>query len=307
MVGPRRSITKACSSRPKSTAGASPAVRSSFDPDSEILEYFWTSNINGLLSERPQFLTKLSVGHHFITLSVDDGNYNVSKTIEFDVSDNRAPMAIISSPEHEATFFSLDVVELNGSASYDLEDPLTYFWVSSREGTLGDDPIIKLLLARGEHTITLWVNDGHGHNISSSVEVTIVNLGPTAGISSPEPGTIFQTSSPVQFMSGTTFDPEGDKLTYEWYIRPSDGDWTQIGTNARLEREFKTPGHYDVKLIVSDSKESDEITSTFQVKMSDDVSDGDDDLLSNPIFLGAIGLAIIIALVVIFFAFKARD
>ncbi|NOQ54736.1 MAG: PKD domain-containing protein, partial [Thermoplasmata archaeon] len=278
-----------------------------FDTDSDILEYFWTSNINGLLSERPQFLTKLSVGHHFITLSVDDGNYNVSKTIEIDVSDNRAPMAIISSPEHEASYYSLDLIELNASGSYDLEDPLTYFWVSSREGTLGNEPIITLNLARGEHTITLWVNDGHGHNISTSIEVTILNLGPTAGISSPEPGTVFTTAIPVQFMSATSFDPEGDKLTYEWFLRPSDGEWTQIGTTARLERTFKTPGHYDVKLVASDDKETDEITSTFQVKMSDEVDGGEDDLLSNPVFLGAIGLGIIIALVAVFFLLKARD
>ncbi|MCK4969795.1 MAG: PKD domain-containing protein, partial [Thermoplasmata archaeon] len=278
-----------------------------FDPDSDILEYFWKSNINGLLSERPQFLTKLSVGHHFITLSVDDGNYNVSTTIEIDVSDNRAPMAIISSPEHEASYYSLDLIELNASDSYDLEDPLTYFWVSSREGTLGNEPIITLNLARGEHTITLWVNDGHGHNISSSVEVTILNLGPTAGISSPEPGTLFNTAIPVQFMSATSFDPEGDKLTYKWYLRPSDGEWTQIGTTARLERTFKTPGHYDIKLVVSDNKETDEITSTFQVKMSDEVDGSEDDLLSNPVFLGAIGLGLIIAVVAIFFLLKARD
>lgn len=277
------------------------------DPDSDILEYFWKSNINGLLSERPQFLTTLSVGHHIITLSVDDGNYNVSKTIEFDVSDNRAPMAIISSPEHEATYLSLDLVELNGSGSYDLEDALTYFWVSSREGTLGNEPTITLLLARGEHSITLWVNDGHGHNISSSIEVTIINMGPTAGISSPELGTVFQTSSPVQFMSGTSFDPEGDKLTYEWYLRPSDGGWTPIGTTARLERDINTPGHYDVKLIVSDGKESDEITSTFQVRMSDEVDDGEGGLMSDPVFLGAIGVAIIVAVVIVFFIMKARD
>jgi len=278
-----------------------------FDPDSEILEYFWKSNINGMLSERPQFLTTLSVGHHFITLSVDDGNYNVSKTIEFDVSDNRAPMAIISSPEHEASFLSLDPIELNGSSSYDLEDPLTYFWVSNREGTLGDDPTIILYLARGDHTITLWVNDDHGHNISTSVEITILNLGPTAGISSPEPGTVFQSSAPVPFMSGTSFDPEDDKLTYEWFLRPSDGEWTQIGTTARLEKELKTPGHYDVKLIVSDGKESDEITSTFQVKKSDNVDDGEAGLMSNTVALGAIGVAIIIAVVIVVFIMKGRD
>ncbi len=277
------------------------------DPDSDILEYFWRSNIDGLLSERPQFLRFLSVGHHVITLSVDDGNYNRSKTVEIDVMDNRAPVAMISSPVHDSSYMSLDPVELNASESYDLEDPLTYFWVSDREGPLGSEPVFTALLSRGSHSITLWVNDGHGHNVSTSVEITIINMAPTAGISSPEPGTVFKTGQTVLFMSGTSFDPEGDRLMFEWYVRPSDGEWAAIGTNARAERSFTAPGNYEVRLVVSDGKETDNATATFQLQLSDSVDETDENLLGNPVFIGAIVLVLIVVVVVVYFVMKARD
>jgi hypothetical protein len=238
------------------------------DPDSEILEYFWTSNIDGLLSERPAFLAKLNVGHHVITLAVDDGNYNVTKVIEIDVMDNRPPVATISSPPDDSTFASDDVVELNGSTSFDLEDHLTYFWVSDRGGFLGNEPTLNLELARGVHTITLWVDDDHGHNVSTSIIVTVLNLGPMAGISAPEPGAVFFTGGTIHFMSATSRDPEGDKMFYEWFVRPSDGEWAALGTQSRAERIFTKAGNYEVKLVVTDGKESDEAVVAFQIKKS---------------------------------------
>jgi hypothetical protein len=157
------------------------------DPDSEILEYFWYSNIDGKLSERDGFLAKLSVGKHTITLAVDDGNYNVTESVTIDVLENRAPMAIISSPEDDGEFLSDHVIELNGSSSYDLEDPITYFWVSARSGPLGNKPVLEMTLPRGEHMITLWVDDDHGHNVSTTITITIVNLGPIGRSWAPNP------------------------------------------------------------------------------------------------------------------------
>jgi hypothetical protein len=245
------------------------------DPDSEILEFFWSSNIDGLLSERPPFLARLAVGHHFITLAVDDGNYNITRTIEIDVLDNRAPMVEISYPPSETTFYSDELVELNGSTSHDLEDWITYFWVSDRSGYLGNEPVLNINLPRGVHRITLWIDDAHGHNVSTSISVTVLNLGPTAGISAPEVGATFLSGSKVQFMSLLSSDPEDDRLLYEWFVRPVDGDWVSMSTNKQAERTFEKAGAYEVRLVVSDGKETDETTTTFNIKKAPK-KDGDD-------------------------------
>lgn len=278
------------------------------DPDSEILEFFWYSNIDGLLSERDSFLAKLSVGKHTITLAVDDGNYNVTRTVVIDVLENRAPMALITGPEDGASFGSDVVVELNGSGSYDLEDPITYFWVSSRAGPLGAKPVLELQLPRGEHIITLWVDDDHGHNVSASVEITILNLGPTAGISAPEAGGSYMTGRTVFFNSDTSMDPEGDRLTFEWYMRRQGGEWVGIGTNARVQRDIDTPGEYEVRLVVSDGKLSDETMTAFTVERSPD-GGGDDDggLLDNTSMLVVIIVVIVAVVALAAFMLRSRD
>jgi len=277
------------------------------DPDSEILQFFWYSNIDGKLSERDSFLAKLSVGKHTLTLAVDDGNYNVTKFVTIDVMANRAPVAIISSPEDDSTSLSTDIIELNGSDSYDLEDPITYFWVSDRAGPMGNKPVIIRVLPRGEHTLTLWVDDDHGHNVSTSITVTILNQGPTADISSPEEGASYTTGNPVFFNGETSTDPEDDKLLYEWYLREGDEGWIVIGTQSKLQRTFEDAGAYQVRVIVSDGKLTDETMVSFTVKKSSGDDGGDDGILSGPMMMGIIVVAIVAVAVIAMFLLRSRD
>ncbi len=278
------------------------------DPDSEILQFFWYSNIDGKLSERDSFLAKLSVGRHTITLAVDDGNYNVTESVSIDVMDNRPPVAVISNPEDESTFMSDDVVELNGSESYDLEDPITYFWVSDRAGPLGNKPVLELVLPRGEHTITLWVDDDHGHNVSTSITLTVVNQGPTARISSPVEEGEYNTANPVFFTGDTSSDPEDDRLMFEWYLRKGDGDWLPIGTQANLQRTLEDAGSYHVRLVVSDGKLTDEVQISFQVDKAAGGGGGTDDgFLSGPLMIGILLVVIVAVAVVAVFVLRSRD
>ena len=277
------------------------------DPDSEILEFFWYSNIDGKLSERDSFLAKLSVGKHTLTLAVDDGNYNVTESVTIHVLDNRPPVAIISSPDDESSFLSDVIIELNGSQSYDLEDPITYFWISDRAGPMGNKPIIIRTLPRGEHTITLWVDDDHGHNVSVSITITILNQGPSAGISSPEEGASYLTGKPVFFNSDTSFDPEGDPLFYEWYLRQGEEDWRAIGTQAKIQRSLDDAGNYQVRLVVSDGKETDETQLAFQVEKAPDGGDDDDGLFSGPLMIGILVLVIVAVAGMAVYLLRSRD
>ena len=244
------------------------------DPDSEFLEYSWTSNIDGLLSERTTFLAFLSVGRHTITLTVTDGNYHISSMVHITVVDNHAPTCVISSPANEDSFFSDRIVELNGSLSSDPEDPLSYFWVSDREGVLGTDPVIDVQLHRGTHKLTLWVDDGHGHNVSTSVAVIILNLGPTARISTPTQGLALVAGTDVDFLSAGSGDPEGDRLTYTWEIRAGAGIWVPFATEASATRTFDRTGEYSARLTVSDGALTNSTEVTFTVTKGQEPDDG---------------------------------
>jgi hypothetical protein len=235
------------------------------DTDSDFLEYYWTSNINGLLSERVSFLSILSVGHHTITLSVNDGNYNISKQVHINVVENHAPTAVITGPENEAKFYSDQTVELNASASSDPEDLLSYFWVSDREGVIGTDAVVEARLHRGVHHITLFVDDGQGHNVSTAVSVTILNRGPNARISAPLDGETLYTGVEAAFLSEGSTDPEGDKLTFAWEVRSGQGLWVPFSTEKVAQRKFDKAGSYQVRLTVNDGQVQNQTVVSFKV------------------------------------------
>ena len=235
------------------------------DTDSEFLEYYWTSNIDGLLSERVSFLSYLNVGRHTITLSVNDGNYNISKQVHISVVENHEPTAVITSPENEAKYYSDQTVELNASGSSDPEDLLTYFWVSDREGVVGTDAVVEARLHRGVHHLTLFVDDGHGHNVSTAVSVTILNRGPSARISAPLEGETLFTGVDVAFLSEGSTDPEGDRLTFAWEVRYGDGLWVPFSTEKVAQRKFDKSGSYQVRLTVNDGQVQNQTVVSFKV------------------------------------------
>ena len=49
------------------------------------LRYYWVSNITGLIGTEAFIRRSLPVGHHLITLYVDDGQYNSTASVEIEV------------------------------------------------------------------------------------------------------------------------------------------------------------------------------------------------------------------------------
>jgi DNA-binding transcriptional ArsR family regulator len=165
------------------------------DPDGDILEFLWISNISGILSTNPQFSTNLPMGHHQITLFVNDGyGHNVSEAINIIITPwNRPPVAIISSPSEGAVFNITDSIQFDASSSYDLDlDTLDFYWHSNISGGFGYSSRFNTQLPEGRHLITLHINDGFYHNVSISINLTVID--PSSG--SPGPGNNDGTKPP---------------------------------------------------------------------------------------------------------------
>ena len=83
---------------------------------------------------------------------------------------------VISSPESSATYMEDQEIFFDGSDSSDTDgDNLTFFWTSNiaENRILGHDPTFSAALVPGNHTITMFVSDGHGFNVSKRVKLSV--------------------------------------------------------------------------------------------------------------------------------------
>ena len=94
-------------------------VSTSVDPEGDTIEFFWTSNIDGILSNESSWTGHLSRGVHVLTLSVNDGRMeHVNLTSEnqtiIEVG-NSGSRAIINAPTEGETVDSSTLLEFNSS------------------------------------------------------------------------------------------------------------------------------------------------------------------------------------------------
>lgn len=144
----------------------------SSDPDNDTLTFYWFSNINGCIGLTPQFTRTLSAGAHLITMYVNDGSYNISTTINIVVLGVVTP--IISTPKAGADFLTMDYIYFDGiNTTNPCNFSLTWYWWSNITGYLGNKSQFYTMLPVGNHLITLYVNDNHGHNVSTSISVSV--------------------------------------------------------------------------------------------------------------------------------------
>jgi len=89
----------------------------------------------------------------------------------FRINVTSEPKAVISNPPDKRQEFPHGTeVNFNASGSFDLDgDPLTYYWVSNNSGALSGNISFSMILPVGNHTITLYVEDADGNNISADV------------------------------------------------------------------------------------------------------------------------------------------
>lgn len=112
--------------------------------------------------------------------------------------------------------------QLDGTASFDLDDdPLTYSWTAPA-GIVLDDPtsatpgfFAPYVEEDTEYKFTLVVNDGTDDSDPAEVRVTVlqVNYPPEANAG---PDENYVEGSSVSLDGSLSFDPDGDALSYSW-------------------------------------------------------------------------------------------
>jgi PKD repeat protein len=151
-------------------------------------------------------------------------------------------------------------VYFDGSGSSDPDsDPLTYSWDFDKgNGIQPDDTGVQVshtYTKQGVFVVTLTVSDGTDSS-SDECSVTVRNAGPnnppTAVISSPSNGDIFQVGKPVVFDGSNSTDPDNDTLTYKWQF--GDGN---TGVGKKVQHTYTDIGMKIANLTVNDSKLAD--------------------------------------------------
>lgn len=183
----------------------------------------------------------------------DDCDCTVARVFNLTVENlNDPPRAAIVSPKDGDEFKEDEAITFIGSGEDDdipYGDALTLTWFADGiyfgEGT----QFTTNVLAAGTHVITLNVTDKYGETVKVSITISIGNKKnhrpENVTILEPKDGAEFLTDEMITF-SGTADDPDGDALTYTWYV---DGLGTGFGEKVTM---LLTQGTHNVKLVASD-------------------------------------------------------
>lgn len=149
------------------------------DADGSITEYYWSSNIDGYLSDSASFSrTDLSVGTHTITFKVKDdhgaSSDEVYDTLTINPSStvNSPPVAVPDGPYDGVIG---EPIIFDGSNSYDTDsnDILTFSWGFNDGTTKNGEQVTHSFNSIGEYSVTLTVTDSEGGENSKTTTITI--------------------------------------------------------------------------------------------------------------------------------------
>jgi PKD repeat protein len=183
-------------------------------------------------------------GEYVVTLKVADSIGEVDEDSLTVTVTNREPIASFTWLPVEPTV--LADVEFNDT-SVDIDGSVTsWFWDFGDGRTSFQEDPFHQYDDKGNFTVTLVVTDDDGASGSVSMEVLLVNVGPSAGFTfDPDEGTV---GVDVRFMDKSS-DPEGKVLEYLWNF--GDGS-TSTGMNPL--HAFDSSGTKSVSLTVTDDE-----------------------------------------------------
>jgi ABC-type transport system substrate-binding protein len=205
--------------------------------------------------------------------------HNVSATKTYSVIENTAPYSL-SAPDILWTPDSWATV--TGSAIDDDPDTLTFTWewddgtfnvtsaLNTDPGTQVSSSVKHMWDADGTYDVTLWVDDGNGHNVSLAVTATISgNPGPTAltAVQDPDPALVDEE---ITFAVSAS-DANSDALTMtlvfgdgELAVATTAGGTTEAQTSS-FTHTYTTEGPFSATLYADDGTTNSSLAFTVRV------------------------------------------
>lgn len=196
-------------------------------------------------------------------------------------------------------------VTLDGSrsSSPDGNLPLSYTWsiASKPEGSvaaLSEATVVNPTFTAdlpGDYVVQLVVKDSLGTNSgNASVTISTTNTAPVADPGMDQAITVIGTT--VQLNGYSSFDVDGDPMTYEWTIisKPSNSNATLNGPNTPAPTFVAdVQGTYIAQLVVRDpwlASDAKTITVSFtNAKPVADAGAGQSMVMGSPVFLNGVG------------------
>ncbi len=174
----------------------------SFDPDGTIVAYQWSEGAT-LLGMSAVVSVELGLGVHSVTLTATDNDgQSSSDTVIVTINPNQPPVADAGADitVSDVDGDGLELVVLDGSASFDPDGTIVSLeWAEGAVG-LGSGSLLSVNLAVGDHTMTLTVTDNGGASVSDTVLVSVVGQSPEPPAPPPPPGPVSLASD--DFESG---------------------------------------------------------------------------------------------------------
>ena len=161
-----------------SLAGAEVTLNASgsYDPYDDPLTYEWTWTDGSATGVSPT--VAFPPGTTTVTLTVDDGQYTDTDTVDITVQDTTPP--IVNAGEDltvEQESYEGTEVTLHGNATDVADTELDYVW--SEDGVvLGNEANLTYTFNLGTHVLTLDATDDSGNTGSGTVTVTVVDTTP---------------------------------------------------------------------------------------------------------------------------------
>ena len=260
--------------------------------NSEYLQVFWSSDLDGILSNNDQsvmnYQTRLSSGVHTITLEINDGiNEKATSTINLDVQKS-APVLNLAEPLDGSIYDSYEQIYFDPTQSIDYDgDQFTMTVISD----LMIEPIIEnvstshgfiTMLPAGEHTIQVILTDTDGMSRAESIELTIQTSPPEAIIISPTDLQSFAGGTLIELQE-ESFDADFDISFRQWTVTSLDTNLVVATLDKSTELIQLSPGDYEIELHVRDSQSnSAKSTISIRVEPTDPVLDQNSLVVSNP-------------------------
>lgn len=289
--------------------------------DGNILEWEWTSSINGKFGTSEDVTySALSTGTHTIKFRVKDDDdqwseyapetltINPQSSDDDDDAGSQKPTATIVKPSTSATVTANqgESVEFQGYGTPSEGMITEYSWRSSKDGDIGTtSTFTKSSLSVGIHTIYFKVKDINGWSDEVSSDLVILegsgsdptNNAPTADAGGPYNG--YEGFTIV--FDGSKSTDDTTITTYEWDF--GDGE---TGSGYKLSHTYTTSGNYTVTLTVTDDSDLSDSDTTTATIISEDNANNNDDTTNNNDTPGFEITIILLAVTILLFSKKKK-